>query len=278
MGEMDRERLTITLRKDLLRILDETIDGVKIRNRSHAIEFLLSQILAPKVSQAVILAGGVGVKMRPLTYEVPKPLIPVRGRPVIEYTIDLLRDAGIRDVIIATGHLGEKIKEAVGNGQKYGVKISYSHEGRPLGNAGALRDAKDLLLTKPFLVVNGDVLIKINISEFIQFHEEEKYLATMALSTKRDTRGYGTVLLRGEKILDFAKVETPGKSQLINAGLYIFNPDIFGYIPKTGEAYLDDIFPRLAREGRLAGFTFEGDWFDISTPKNYEQAIKEWKS
>lgn len=275
---MDRERLTITLKRDLLGVLDGTIDGVKIRNRSHAIEFFLSQILSPKVSQAVILAGGQGVKMRPLTYEIPKPLIPVCGRPVIEYTIDLLRDGGVRDIIIVTGYLGERIRETLGNGHKHGVKITYSHENKPLGNAGALRNAKDLLFDKPFLVINGDVLIKINISEFIHFHEGDKYLATMALSTKSDTRGYGTVLLRGEKILDFVSVGIDGKSQLINAGLYIFNPEIFNYIPKTGKAYLDDIFPILARERKLSGFTFEGDWFDISTPKNYEQAIGQWRS
>lgn len=275
---MDRERLTITLKKDLLKLLDEGIDGVKIRNRSHAIEFFLSQVLSPKVSQAVILAGGQGVKMRPLTYEIPKSLIPVRGRPVIEYTIDLLRNVGIRDIIIVTGYLGERIKETLGNGQKYGVKITYSHENRPLGSAGALRNAKDLLSDKPFLVINGDVLIKINISEFINFHESDKYVATIALSTKSDTYGYGTVLLRGEKILDFASVKTGGKSQLINAGLYIFNPEIFNYIPKTGKVYFDDIFPVLAKERKLSGFTFEGDWFDISTPKNYEQAVGQWRS
>ncbi len=112
---MDRERLTITLRGDVLQRLDEVIDGVKIRNRSHAIEYLLSQVLNPKVTQAVVLAGGQGVKMRPLTYEVPKALIPVGGKPVIEYTLEMLQEAGIREVILAIGHLGDKIKEEVGN-------------------------------------------------------------------------------------------------------------------------------------------------------------------
>jgi NDP-sugar pyrophosphorylase family protein len=273
---MDRLRLTITLKGEVLTRLDEIIDGVKIRNRSHAIEYLLSQSLAPKVSQAVILAGGPGVKMRPLTYEVPKPLIPVRGRPLIEYTIELLREAGIREIILAIGHLGEKIKEEVGGGRKYGVKVSYSEEESFLGSAGALRNAREFILDKPFLVINGDVLIKIAVSDFIQFHQEDKYLATIALSNSAESKDYGSVLLRGEKIIKFLEKKKTRGPQLINAGLYIFNPQIFEYIPKKGKACLEDIFVQLAKEGKLAGFPFEGAWFEVSTPANYERAIKEW--
>lgn len=274
---MERERLTITLRRDLLQRLDGVVDGVKIRNRSHAIEYLLSQSLTPKISQALILAGGEGVKMRPLTYEVPKPLIPVRGRPLIEYTLKLLSEAGIRDVIIAIGHLGAKVKEEVGSGRRYGLKITYSEERQGLGSAGALRNASSLFLKKPFLVINGDILIKIDLAEFINFHQEGSYLVSMALSTVPNTKGYGTVLLRGEKILKFLKKNLKQKTQLINAGLYIFNPEIFKFIPRKGKVDLEDIFPKLAKEEKLAGFPFEGAWFEVSTPKNYERAIKEWE-
>ncbi len=274
---MDRERLTITLRDDLLRRVDGIVDGLKIRNRSHAIEYLLSQLLAPKVSQAVILAGGRGVKMRPLTYEIPKPLVSVKGRPLIEYALDLLRGAGIKEVIVAIGHLGEKIREELGSGKKYGIKLYYSQEEKPLGTGGALLHAREFLNKKPFIVINGDILVKIDLLEFVNFHGEEKYLATMALSTVSDTKGYGTVLLRGEKIIDFLSTEKRAGSQLVNAGIYIFNPEIFDYIPQKGKVNLDDIFPRLARKGKLAGFSFEGPWFEISTPRNYERAIKEWE-
>lgn len=274
---MDRERLTITLRSDLLKRLDGIIDGVQIRNRSHAIEYLLSQSLAPKISQAVILAGGRGVKMRPLTYEVPKPLITVAGKPVISYAIEMLRDAGIRDIIIAIGHLGNKIKEEVGNGKKYGVNITYSEETKPLGSAGAVRNASSFLQRKPFIVMNGDVLSEMNLTELILFHQEDKFTATMALSTEPNTKGYGVALLRGERIVSFIKQDKKQTTQLVNAGVYVMNPSIFSYIPENGGATLEDVFVRLASEGKLAGYTFDGPWFEVSTPENYERAIKEWR-
>src|SRR3989338_7819332 len=274
---MDRDRLTITLRTDLLKRLDEIIDGVKIRNRSHAIEFLLSESLAPRITQAIILAGGRGVNMRPLTYEVPKPLIPVAGKPLIEYTIEMLREAGVREIILAVGHLGDKLKEAVGNGSKYGVTISYSEESKPLGTAGALRKASVLFQDKPFIVVNGDVLTELKISELSAFHQEDTYSATMALSTDPNTKGYGVALLRGEKIVKFLKQDKKQTTQLINAGVYVMNADVLKYIPKTGASDLEDVFEKLAVEGKLAGFPFDGKWFEVSTPENYERAIKQWK-
>jgi len=274
---MDRDRLTITLRTDLLRRLDDIIDGVKIRNRSHAIEYLLSQSLAPKVTQAIILAGGKGVKMRPLTYEVPKPLIPVAGRPVIEYTIEMLRSAGIREIIIAIGHLGEKIRDSLGNGKKFGVKLTYSEETGDLGSAGALRQARSFLDQKPFVVVNGDILTTFRISELTIFHQEDKYICSMALSTKPNTQGYGVAMLRGERIVDFLKQDKKQTTQVVNAGMYVMNYAFFEYIPKSGSASLEDCFVKLAHAGKLAGFSFEHPWFEVSTPVNYERAIKSWK-
>lgn len=275
---MDRERLTITLKSDLLHRLDEVVDGVKIRNRSHAIEYLLSSALTLKVTQAVILSGGPGVKMRPLTYELPKPLIPLSGRPLIEYTIELLRENGVRNIILAVGHLGEKIKQEIGNGRKHGVKITYSQENKPLGSAGALRQAQSLITSQTFLVFNGDILAEINLTEMIQFHREQGCLATMALSSVGNTVGYGTVLLRGGKIVKFLKRNQKDRSFLVDAGIYVFEPAVFDYIPQKGKSYFDtDVFPRLAQQGELAGFSFEGKWFEVSTPKNYERAIKAWR-
>lgn len=274
---MDRDRLTITLRSDLLKRLDEIIDGVKIRNRSHAIEYLLSESLSPKVTQAVILAGGSGVNMRPLTYEVPKPLIPVAGKPLIEHTIEMLREAGIRDVVLAVGHLGDKIKEEVGNGRKYGVTVAYSEETKPLGSAGALKKASVFLQNKSFIVVNGDILTSLDVSELVAFHQEDKYIATMALSTEPNTKGYGVAMLRGEKIVKFLKQDKKQVTQLINAGVYVMNPSFLLDLPKSDAGELEDVFVKLAEQGKLAGFPFDGQWFEVSTPENYERAIKSWK-
>jgi len=124
-----RNRITITLKKKILKHVDEYIDGERIRNRSHAIEYILNKFFAPRITRAIILAGGQGVKMRPLTYEMPKGLIPIHERPVLEYIIDTLRYHNIRDIVISVGHHGDKIQKYFGNGSKFGVNISYIKQG-----------------------------------------------------------------------------------------------------------------------------------------------------
>ena len=273
---MDRERLTITLKKDIVRLLDKQIDGVTLRNRSHAIETYLEHALTTNVTQAVILAGGKGVKMRPLTYEVPKALIPVHGKPILEYLIDALAKHTIRSIVLAVGHLGDKIQNHFGDGSRYGVKITYSKEIKPLGTAGALCFARTYLANETVVVLHGDMLVEIDFSELIRFHHEQHTIGTIALTTAADTSTFGAVNLRGSRIVDFIEKPEKGKtsSLLVNSGIYVFEPEIFDYIPQNKAVMLEDIFPKLATEAKLSGFPFEGRWFDVSTPKTYEQAIK----
>lgn len=275
---MDRERLTITLRKDILKKLDDLIDGVDLRNRSHTIESLLIRVLTPKVTQAVILAGGAGPELRPLTYEVPKALIPVGGKPILEYTIERLHNLDIRTVILAIGHLGNKIKDHFGSGKSFGVDIIYSEEKQPLGTAGALKKVQPLLANQPFLVLHGDILADIDLDELVRFHQEQHSVGTIALTTNRETTAFGMVALRGSKIVNFVEKPTEREttSHLISSGIYVFEKSIFDFIEHAGGKQLEKIFPKLAREGKLSGFPFEGKWFDVSTPKSYEQAIKTW--
>ncbi len=158
------------------------------------------------------------------------------------------------------------------------MRIRYSEEKQELGSAGAIRNALQLIKQQPFLVVNGDVLAKIDLRELMNYHQEERYVATMALSAKAETEGYGMVLLRGERIVKFLKKSSEKTANLINAGFYVFSPEVFDYIPVRGKADLDnDVFPKLVKDGKLAGFTFEGDWYEVSTPRNYEKAIREWR-
>ena len=275
---MDRSRLTITLKQDLLDKVDSIIDGVKIRNRSHAIEYLLSQSLGPQVKQAVILAGGQGVKMRPLTYELPKPLVPVKGKPVIDYNLELLKRNGIEDVILAIGHLGDKIRDQVGSGQRYGLRANYSHEDHPLGSGGALRQSLSLVDSYPLLVMNGDVLADLNLKDLINFHQERDYLVTMVLTVAADTAGFGKAKVRGDRVVEFVKKDQSEDYNLVNAGIYLVNQGFSGWLPEQTPSDLEDVFIKLAQEGLLAGYIFEGDWFEISTPKNYEKAIKNWQA
>ncbi len=279
VADLNRERLTITLREDIMKNLDEMVDGITIRNRSHAIEIVLAKaISAKKITKAVILAGGKGTRMRPFTYEMPKPMIPLKGKPLIQHLIELCRKYEVRDIILSIGYMGDKIKDHFGDGSNLGVEITYIEEDKELGTAGPLRLAEDML-SNPFLMFNGDVISNLDLHDFIRFHSDSKGLATIALTQVKDTSAFGVARLQGERILDF--VEKPKTeeqaTQLINAGVYMLEPQVIDYIPK-GKAMMEkDVFPKLADEGKLFGYPFAGQWFDTGTPEAYEDAIKNWK-
>lgn len=276
---MKREQLTITVRNDILRRIDGLIDGIKIRNRSHAIEILLNKALGTcKVKKAVILAGGKGTRMRPLTYEIPKPMIPVKGKPLLQHIIDLLRKHEIRNAILSTGYMSDKIKEYFGNGSKFGVNLDYSEEKEAMGTAGALSLIKEKL-NETFLMFNGDVLSDIDLEDLIRFHEENGGVATIALTPVDDPSRFGVAKMKGDKILEFVEKPAKGKepSKLINAGVYVLEPDILKLIPRGRSMIETDVFPKLAKKGKLFGYHFDGQWFDTGTVEAYEEVIKHWK-
>jgi len=276
--ELNRERLTITLREDILNELDGMVDGIKIRNRSHAIEMVLSKALSGrKVKKAFILAGGKGTRMRPLTYEIPKSMIPLKGKPLVQHIMELCRKYDVRDIILSVGYLGDKIKQHFGDGSNLGIKISYVEEREELGTAGPLNLAKEML-DGPFLMFNGDVLCTLDIPDFIRFHEEKNAVATIALTQVKDTSSFGVVKMKGDRIVEFIEKPTASEdSKLINAGVYLLEPEIFKYIPKGRASIERDVFTKLAKEGKLYGYHFEGEWLDTGTPEAYEHAIKNWK-
>lgn len=274
----ERERLTITMRRDLLHRVDEVIDGAQIRNRSHAIEYLLTNALPPSVSKAFILAGGPGVKMRPLTYELPKTMIPVNGRPILEHIINLLRENGIREVVVLAGPQADKIRTYFGDGSKFGVKMEYIVESRRLGTAGALKAVRAYAGSKSFFVFHGDVLVDINLKDMITFHQGCGKPATIAVTSVDRSSDWGVIGLQGSSVVSFTeKPQKSGMSHNINAGVYIMEPEIFELLPKTAHMLEQDLFPALAKNRKLCGYLFEGQWFDISTPEVYEQALKQWK-
>jgi NDP-sugar pyrophosphorylase family protein len=277
-----RERITVTLREDLLRSLDRMIDHQRIRNRSHALEVVLSRTLVTETKQAVILASGEGVKLRPFTYEIPKPLIPVNGRPLLEYTIELLQQYGITDIVITVSHLAEKIKNHFGDGAKFGVHITYVQEKKPSGTGGALRAAQAKLGSAPFLLLYGDVVLDLDLTEFLQSHQNLKAaIGTLALTSVADPSTYGAVRLRGTRVVEFSEkpVISSDVSRLIFAGCAAFDHTVFNFIPpkRTQLSLERDIFPELIKQGRLYGYPFEGQWFDVSTPESYEQVLKQWQ-
>lgn len=273
-----KERITITLDDKLIKQIDKRINGTIIKNRSQQIELLLRKALGIDIpDKAVILVGGKGTRLRPLTYKLPKVLLEVKGKSVIEHLFDLLKKYGIRDIILCVGYMKEKIKEYLGDGSKFGVNITYVEEEKPLGTAGPLKLAKQYL-NSSFIVSNGDELKDINIPRMYRLHKRKNALATVALTTVSDPSHYGVAKVDGSRILDFIekpKLEAP--SNLINAGFYILEPEVIDLIPDGFSMLEKDVFPQLARKGRLRGFPFHGQWFDIGNLEKYEKAKQKWE-
>ena len=275
-----KERVTLTLDANILSEVDRKVDGHKIKNRSHAIELLIMQALGnadmPKV--AIILAGGVGTRLQPITFEIPKPLVLVHDRTLLEHQFDLFKKHGIKNIIISIGYKGDKIKHAIGDGRRFGVNVTYVEETKALGTAGPLKLAKPFI-TGTFVTENSDELKEIDLHDMYLFHKENKATVTIALTTVDNPSAYGVAKMQGGKILEF--VEKPKKdeapSNLINSGLYMMEPEVLGYIGDGFSMLEKDVFPKLAQEGKLFGYPFSGQWYNTGTLELYENAIKGWK-
>jgi len=267
-----KTRLTITLPPDLLAEVDRLIDGQRIRNRSHAIELLLRESLKPAVDTAVLLAGGPSAGG-----QVPA-LLPVRGQPLIIRTINHLIDHGICSFIILAGENETRIREVVGEGSYMGAQIQYVGEARPLGTAGALKAAERYLAGAPFLVFHADILTDINVTDLVRFHAAQNRTATIAVKPRQSGPGYGKVLLEGTGITAFISDVQDQDISIVSTGVYVFEAEVLSHIGEGGGTNLEtDVFPKLAERGELRGFPFQGVWFDISDPKNYELAQIRWQ-
>jgi mannose-1-phosphate guanylyltransferase/phosphomannomutase len=252
-----KRRVTLTIEQDILAEVDDTIDGSIVKNRSHAFEVLIKKALGKKIpSKAVILAGGEDTGT-------PKSMMKVNGKPVLQYNIEMLRDHGISDIIISIGNGGDVIKDTFGDGSDYDVTLEYVREDDQLGTAGPLNLA-DELVDETFVMLNGDEIKDINLEDMFEFHKEHDGFATIALTTVSDPSEYGVAVMNGGKIVSF--IEKPSgqdvQSNLINAGLYIMDPDILDLIPEGYAMLENDVFPKLARKDKLFGYPFSGRWMD----------------
>jgi mannose-1-phosphate guanylyltransferase len=223
--------------------------------------------------QALILAGGEGTRLRPLTYTVPKPVLPLAGRPHISYVIDWLVRHGVADVIASCGHLAEGMRRTLAELEP-GVEIRYAEEPDARGTAGAIRFAEDMLGDR-FLVLNGDVLCDLDLSALIEQHDRTGAQATIALYPVADPSGYGLVRRHEDgEITEF--LEKPEREQIdtdeINAGAYLLERSVLDYIPPEQAVSIErEVFPRLIGDG-LFGIRLEGYWIDIGTPERYLEA------
>ena len=276
---MARKRLTITIKDELLDLLDNTIDGSKIRNRSHAFEYLLTKYLIPEATRVLVLTGGNGIKLRPITYEIPKCLIPIHDKPLVEYTFENLKKSNLTDITLSTGRLGDKIEKQFGDGSLYNLDIKYKKvDKKNPGTSYPVYQTKNDFSDKPFVLIYGDVLADIDYLDLIEYHKSHRGIATIALASVEKPSEWGVVDMKGNRIVRFTeKPNKKVKSHLINAGIYVLDPSVFKYIKKDHKMLEKDLFPRLAQEGKLYGYPFEGQWFDVGTPEIYEEVLKKWK-
>jgi mannose-1-phosphate guanylyltransferase len=221
--------------------------------------------------QALILAGGEGTRLRPLTSTVPKPVVPLVDRPFIRFMLDWLRSHGVNDVVMSCGHLASGVRNVLGDGSAFGIRLRYVEEPRPLGTGGALKYAESLLEDR-FLMLNGDVLTDMDLTAQIAQHEQTGAVATLALTPVDDPSAYGLVRTRaGGEVTEF--VEKPAPDQIdthnISAGAYVLERSVLELLEPEQPASIErDVFPRLVGEG-LYGYVSDGYWLDIGTPERY---------
>jgi len=227
----------------------------------------------------ILLVGGLGTRLMPLTRHTPKPMLPVAGLPVTEHQLAMAKNAGITTVVLATSYLSEVFIPYFGDGSKFGMKLLYAVEKEPLGTGGAIRNAADLLGRDESIVIfNGDVLSSHNLRGQIQFHEENGADVTLHLTEVEDARAYGCVPTDSNKRVTafLEKMENP-PTNTINAGCYVFSPSVLDDIaPHTVVSIERETFPHLVSSGkRVFGFLDQSYWLDIGTPKALMQGSRD---
>jgi mannose-1-phosphate guanylyltransferase/phosphomannomutase len=226
--------------------------------------------------KAVIMAGGEGTRLRPLTYNQPKPMIPMANRPLMEHVIDLLRRHGFTDIVVTVAYQANAIQNYFGDGAEFGARIAYASEEPPLGTAGSVRNAVQKM-DEPFLVISGDVLTDIDLGAIVDFHYQKKALATIALRSVPNPLEFGIVMTRPDGSVErFLEKPSWGQvfSDTINTGIYVLGPGIFDFIGDGVVDFSADVFPRLldAEQPLLYGYVTEGYWEDIGTLEAYARA------
>jgi mannose-1-phosphate guanylyltransferase len=230
--------------------------------------------------KAILLAGGKGTRLRPLTVHTPKPIVPIMNRPFLYYQIDLLKQVPeIDEVILSLNYQPRRIEEVVGEGDGLGVRLRYVVEPMPLGTAGAVRYAGDSL-QESVVVFNGDVLTEVDLAAVLRLHRERRAKATIVLTPVENPRAYGLVETDGDsRVRRF--LEKPGEDEItcntINAGIYVLEPDTFDRIPKdTAWSIERSFFPSLIERGEtFVAYIYDGYWIDIGTPAKYLQVHRD---
>lgn len=233
--------------------------------------------------KAMVLAAGFGTRLRPLTLSLPKPLLPLGPYPLVVWNLLLLRQHGIEDVMINLHHLGEQIRQALGDGLQWHMRLSYSHEPVLLGTGGGIRHVETFFQDGPFLVLNGDTVADLDLSQLVAHHHREKALATMALRDDPDVESWGVIettqhdrvlRIRGQGV-----PATPGEAPVFRrlfAGIHVLDPLMLRHVPQDRSASILEAYVAwLERGAVVAGYVFSGYWSDVGTPERYAQAQRD---
>ena len=239
--------------------------------------------------KVLILCAGRGERLKPLTDTIPKPMVPINNKPLLEYSILLCKKHGITEIAINTSYLPEKIKEYFGNGEKFGVKIRYSYEPELLGTSGALNNFKDFL-DETFVVIYGDNLTDINLTEMLNYHKEKKAIATLFLFkeeiiNEKTTPGWvvfdnsGRIKNLIENPTEQDRIKFENENKLTNGGVYVLEPEILNYIPEGFSDFMKNLFPELLNQSKLIYIYVENCYFrELGQMIRYLKAKQEIES
>ena len=223
--------------------------------------------------EAVILAGGKGTRLFPYTTDIPKPLVPVGNRPIVEVLLRRLKKAGVTRAHLAVNHLAQVVMESLGDGRALGIDIRYSVEEKPLGTVGPLTLIADL--PEHFIVANGDVISDIDINDLYTHHLKQESLLTVAVQKRTERVDYGVLSSDDDgRVVSFT--EKPSYDMFVSMGIYVFAREVLRFVPKGASFGFDDlVLTLLARKARVFSYPYAGFWLDIGRPDDYERAIRE---
>jgi mannose-1-phosphate guanylyltransferase len=244
--------------------------------------------------KAMVLAAGLGTRLRPLTDQMPKALLPVEGRPLIHYPLLLLKRYGITDIVINLHHHGRKIVDALDDGRALGLHLQYSWEPTILGTGGGIKQARGLLGDSAFFVINSDILVDLNLDAVVEFHRRRHAMVSMVVRDDPDVARYGTIELDGQDRIrtiighgghgghggqggqggeGFGSVGAGALRPFMFTGVHLLEPSVFDAIPGHGFSSITDVYiAMLQRDEQLFGYVMTGAWMDLGTPERYQEA------
>lgn len=227
--------------------------------------------------KAVVMAGGEGTRLRPMTSSMPKPLLPVVNRPIMEHVLRLLKRHGLTETVVTVQFLASLVRNYFGDGEELDMRLTYANEEMPLGTAGSVKNAEEALRDDAFLVISGDALTDFDLTDLMRFHREKGALVTVCLTRVPNPLEFGITILDNEGHVErFLEKPTWGQvfSDTVNTGIYVMEPEVFDYVAANESVdWSGDVFPKLLEEGKpIYGYVAEGYWEDVGTHESYAKA------